>query len=204
MRVDGYIVDLVRGDLLIEVQTGSLSPLKRKLASLTRSHPVRLVIPIPQEKWIVRLPVESDAPQGTPARRKSPRRGCVEHLFKELVFMPGLMADDHFSLEVLLTREEEVRRFDEARARAWRRKGWVIHERHLLEVVDRRVFETPAELASLLPVALPDPFTVQQAAAALAQPAWLAHKMIYCLRATGTIEATGTQGRAITYRRTIA
>ena len=201
MRIDGYIIDLVRGDLLIEVQTGGLSPLKRKLASLTRLHPVRLVIPITEEKWIVRLPKEGDAPQGKPARRKSPRRGRVEHLFKELVFIPDLMANENLSLEVLLTREEEVRRFDEARARAWRRKGWVIHERHLLEVVDRRVFETPAELAGLLPDALPDPFTVQQAAAALAQPTWLAHKMIYCLRAMGTIEAAGKQGRAVAYRR---
>lgn len=201
MRIDGYIIDLVRGDLLIEVQTGGISPLKRKLAALTRSHPVRLVIPITEEKWIVRLPVESDAPQAAPARRKSPRRGCVEHLFKELVFVPGLMANENFSLEVLLTREEEVRRFDEARAKAWRRKGWVIQERRLLEVVDRKVFETPAELACLLPHALPDPFTVQQAAAALAQPTWLAHKMIYCLRALGTIEAAGKQGRAVAYRR---
>jgi hypothetical protein len=31
IRVDGYIIDLVRGDLLVEVQTGSFSPLKRKL-----------------------------------------------------------------------------------------------------------------------------------------------------------------------------
>ncbi len=201
MRIDGYIIDLVRGDLLIEVQTGGFSPLKRKLATLTRLHPVRLVLPITEEKWIVRLPKEGDAPEGKPARRKSPRRGRVEHLFKELVFIPGLMANDNFSLEVLLTREEEVRRFDEARARAWRRKGWVIHERHLLEVVDRRVFETPAELACLLPHALPDPFTVQQVAAALGQPAWLAHKMIYCLRAMDAIEAAGKLGRAVTYRR---
>ncbi len=201
VRVDGYIIDLVRGDLLIEVQTGGISPLKRKLASLTRHHPVRLVLPITEEKWIVRLPKEDDDPQGQPVRRKSPRRGRVEHLFKELVFIPGLVANENFSLEVLLTREEEVRRFDEARARAWRRKGWVIQERRLLEVVDRRVFETPAALAGLLPAGLPDPFTVQQAASALGQPTWLAHKMIYCLRALGAIEATGKQGRAVAYRR---
>lgn len=203
VRVDGYIIDLVRGDLLIEVQTGGISPLKRKLAALTRLHPVRLVIPIAQEKWIVRLPKEGDDPQGKPVRRKSPRRGQVEHLFKELVFIPGLMAQENFSLEVLLTREEEVRRFDEGRAKAWRRKGWVIEERRLLEVVDRRVFETPASLAALLPAALPDPFTVPQAAAALAQPAWLARKMVYCLRALDAIEAAGKQGRAVAYRRKI-
>lgn len=43
VRVDGYIIDLVRGDLLIEIQTGGFSPLKRKLAHLAQAHPVRLV-----------------------------------------------------------------------------------------------------------------------------------------------------------------
>lgn len=202
-RVDGYIIDLVRGDLLVEIQTGSASSLKRKLAALTRTHPVRLVVPVAREKWIVRLPKEGDPTGSRPARRKSPLRGRVEHLFRELVYIPGLICSGNFSLEVLLTREEEVRRFDEDRAGAWRRKGWVIHERRLLEVVDRTVFHTPPELAGLLPAELPDPFTAQQVAAALDQPAWLAQKMIYSLRAMGMIEAAGKRGRAMSYRRTI-
>lgn len=200
-RVDGYIIDLVRGDLLIEIQTGSFSPLKRKLAILTENHPVRLVIPIAQEKWIVRLPKEEEAARVNPTRRKSPLRGRVEHIFRELVYIPGLICRSNFSLEVLLIREEEVRRFDASKAKAWRRKGWVIHERRLLEVVERRVFETPDELAGLLPAALTDPFTVRQATAALGQPDWLVRKMVYCLRAMGMIESTGRRGRAIIYNR---
>jgi hypothetical protein len=41
--VDGFVVDLVRGDLLVEIQTGSFAPLRRKLELLTRKHRVRLV-----------------------------------------------------------------------------------------------------------------------------------------------------------------
>jgi hypothetical protein len=29
--VNGFVVDLVRGDLLVEIQTGSFAPLRRKL-----------------------------------------------------------------------------------------------------------------------------------------------------------------------------
>src|SRR5512144_110778 len=72
VRVDGYIIDLVRGDLLVEIQTGGFSPLKRKLARLVQSHPVRLVYPIAQEKWITRLPLEEG---GKSQQRKSPKRG---------------------------------------------------------------------------------------------------------------------------------
>lgn len=196
VRVDGYIIDLVRGDLLVEIQTGSFSPLKRKLARLAQSHPVRLVFPIAQEKWIVRLPLaEGQEPQ----RRKSPRRGRVEHVFAQLIYIPALLENENFSLEVLLIREEEVRRYESKKA--WRRKGWVTHERRLLEVVDRRVFQTPKDLARLLPENLPAFFTVREAAKAAGQPEWLARRMIYCLRAMGIIAAEGKRGNAILYTR---
>lgn len=192
--VDGYVIDLVRGDLLIEIQTGSFSPLKRKLAKLVEAHPVRLVFPIPQEKWILQM---AQAEDETPHRRRSPRRGRVEHLFTELVYIPFLMEHANFTLEILLTREEELRHFDAKKA--WRRKGWVKDDRRLVEVVDRRVFSTPEELAELLPPALDEAFTARELAKAMGQPVWLAHKMIYCLRKMRLIEQNGRKGRAYRY-----
>jgi hypothetical protein len=41
--VDGFVVDLVRSELLVEIHTGSFAPLRRKLEQLTRRHRVRLV-----------------------------------------------------------------------------------------------------------------------------------------------------------------
>lgn len=196
VRVDGYIIDLVRGDLLVEIQTGGFSPLKRKLARLAQNHAVRLVFPVAQEKWIVRLPVaESQEPQ----RRKSPKRGRVEQIFSQLVYIPALLENENFSLEVLLIREEEVRRFEHNKA--WRRKGWVTHERRLLQVVGSRVFHTPQDLAGLLPECLPSAFTVRDVARAASQPVWLAQKMVYCLKALGLITAQGKRGRAALYSR---
>lgn len=196
VRVDGYIIDLVRGDLLIEIQTGGFSPLKRKLAHLAQAHPVRLVFPVALEKWIIRLPIaESQKPQ----RRKSPKRGRVEQVFQQLVYIPGLLENENFSLEVLMIREEEVRRFE--RNKAWRRKGWVTHERRLLEVVDRCVFQNPGELACLLPENMAASFTVRDVSSATGQPDWLARKMVYCLKALGIIVAQGKRGRAVLYTR---
>ena len=45
--VDGYVVDLVRGNELIEIQTRNFAAIKRKLSQLLEEHPVRLVHPIP-------------------------------------------------------------------------------------------------------------------------------------------------------------
>ena len=44
VEVGGYVIDLVRGDLLVEFQTGGFAPLRRKLAALADEHRVRLVV----------------------------------------------------------------------------------------------------------------------------------------------------------------
>jgi len=198
VSVDGFTVDVVRGDLLIEIQTRNLSAIKRKLTTLTERHPVRLVYPIAQDKWIVRLSKNGKTALG---RRKSPKRGTLELVFEELVFIPQLLAHPNFSLEVLLIQEEEARRYDGTRN--WRRKGWGTHERRLLQVVDRRLFETPADMQALIPASLVEPFTTTQLAEAKDQPLWLAQKMAYCLREMGAITAVGKRGRGILYMATL-
>ena len=196
VKMDGYIIDLVRGEQLIEIQTGSFSPLKRKLAELAKHHAVRLVFPIAQEKWIIRLP-EDEREQ--PQRRKSPKRGQVEQVFKELVYIPSLIQNENFSLEVLLIREEELRHHEANKA--WRRKGWVTQERRLLEVLDRQVFQTSHDLARLLPSSLPGPFSARELAKAARQPDWLAYKMIYCFKIMGIVIPDGKRGRSQLYTR---
>src|SRR5262245_23712671 len=80
--VEGYIIDIVRGDLLIEIQTRNFSALKAKLLKLTAQSPVRLIYPITLQEWIVKLPTNGHE---TPSRRKSPKRGTLFHIFEELV-----------------------------------------------------------------------------------------------------------------------
>ena len=199
VQVDGFIIDIVRDALLIEIQTTSLASLKRKLSSLVKDHCVRLVYPIAREKWIVKLAEDGHS---TASRRKSPKRGKIEDLFGELVSFPKLLAHPNFSLEVLLIQEEEIRRYDGRKG--WRRRGWVIQERRLLQVVDQVRFSTPEDLGELLPLDLGEPFTTLDLARAIARPRRLAQRMAYCLREMGEIEAVGKQGNAILYVRSKA
>ncbi len=197
--VGEFIVDIVRGDLLVEIQSRNFSGIRRKLVELTARHPVRLVYPIAREKWIVKLAEDGHSQLG---RRKSPKRGMVEDVFSELVSFPNLLSNPNFSLEVLLIQEEEIRHHDPTRA--WRRRGWVTHERRLLEVVGRQLFETPADIARLLPSTLAEPFTTSDLAAAIRRPRRLAQRMAYCLREMGVIDPVGKQGNAILYQRSTA
>ena len=192
--VDGYVIDIRRGELLIEIQTGNFSALKKKISTLVSEHPVRLVYPIPREKWIIKI-LQGE---GETQRRKSPKRGSVEEVFKELVSFPELLAQPNFSLEVLLIQEEEIRRFDGRRR--WRRRGWVTEERRLLEVVGQQRFETPADVWALMPDELPTTFTTADLAKAMRKPRRLAQQATYCLRKMGVITSVGKQGRSVAYR----
>jgi hypothetical protein len=195
MKVDGYVIDLVRGDLLVEVQTSNFSAIKRKLVILLDSHPIRLVYPIPSERWILRLAADGVTVLG---RRKSPKHGQVREIFQELVRIPKLMQHPNLTLEVILMREEIVWREDGRGS--WRRKGRSIADRRLLEVMSRIVFTGPDDFRVLIPNTLPQVFTVRDLAKMSEQPRYLAGKMAYCLREMGVIELAGKHGRALAYR----
>lgn len=194
--VDGFYIDIRRDDLLVEVQTGSLNPIRDKLRRLAEEHRVRLVYPMARDKWLVKLP---EGGEGEPERRRSPKHCDVLNVFDELVSMPVLPADPNFSLEVLLIEEEEVRRREPGRA--WRRNGWVVCERRLVEVVERRLFRSPEEVAGLLPADLPQRFTTADIAEACGIRRRLAQRMAYCLRKMEAIERIGNKGRAYLYER---
>ena len=193
MAVDDFVIDIVRGERLIEIQTRNFGAMKRKLLHLVEKYHVHLIHPVAQEKWIVKL-----SPEGEPiSRRKSPKRGTTADLFRELVAIPHLMLHENFSLELLLIQEEETRYFDSTRG--WRRRGWLTQERHLLTVVASHTFHAPIDLLALLPPTLPATFTTAHIAEALSIPRGLAQKMAYCLKKMNMIESVGKDGRSILY-----
>jgi hypothetical protein len=194
VAVGRFVIDIVRDDLLIEIQTRNFASIKAKLTTLVHSHRVRLIYPIAQERWIVRSATDR---HGRVSRRRSPRRGRWEDLFRELVSIPQLLANRNFSLEVLLIKEEEARRFEGKRR--WRRGGWAIEARRLIEVLDRRVFQDLTDWRACLPAGL-ESFTARDLATATGTRGDLAQKMAYCLRMGNAIELVGKRGRAHLYR----
>ncbi len=189
--VDGYWIDVHSGNLLIEIQTRNFAALKPKLSDLLERHRVRLVHPIAQEKWIIKLPPQGDAPL---YRRRSPRHGSPLDVFFELVHIPNLLAHPNFSLEILLIQEEEIRRGDGRGS--WRRSGVSIVDRRLIGVIDRILLENPADMISFLPPRLAQPFSNQDLALALNISRRLAGKMTYCMQMLGVIIICGKRNRA--------
>ena len=194
--VEGFVIDLIRDDLLIEIQTRGFSGMRRKLDRLLDEHPIRLVHPIAAEKWIRKI----DDSGVEVSRKKSPKRGMVADVCAELVSFPSLLSHPNLTLEVLLVQEEEVRRPD---PQAWRRNGWGIAERRLVGILERIVFDSPEDLLTLLPGGLPDPFTTAHLAEGLGRSRHLAQEVAYCLREAGVLEVVGRSRDGIAYARPV-
>jgi hypothetical protein len=191
----GYVIDMVRGDLFIEIQTGGFSPLATKLAHLLEHHRVRLVVPIARTRCIVRMSEDG----ARLSQRRSTKHGRIEDIFARLVSIPSLIGHARFELELLEIAETERRVFQ--RGKAWRRRGWVVEGRDLVDVLERNLIRDPADLAALLPPSLPAQFTTADIERRSGIALSTAQQMVYCLRAVGALERVGKHGNAHVYRR---
>jgi len=194
--VGGYVADILRDGLCIEVQTGSFGALRAKLAALLETHRVLLVYPVATLKWVA---VYDAAGETLLRRRRSPRRGQPLELFAELVYLGELLAHPRLSYEVALVEMEEVRR-DDGRG-SWRRKGVSIDQRRLLRLVSTQRFVGPEGLAEVLLPELAEPFTNRQLAACLGVGRRLAGKVTYSLRQAGRLHTAGRAGRELLFAR---
>ena len=185
-RVENYIIDIVRNDLLIEIQTRNFSAIKGKLRSLISNYSVRLVYPIAERKWIVRV---SRSNGEMVSRRRSPKRGKLTDLFDELVWIPHLAGEDNFSMEVLMIDEEEIWCADGKGS--WRRRGVSIKDRKLLDVVERVRFVERGDFLRFLPSDLDQPFTNKSLAREIGVSVHQSRRITYCLKHMGAIREVG-------------
>ncbi len=195
--VDGFVVDVAGRDELVEIQTASFTSARRKLERLVETHRVVLVHPIPIENWLVVV----DADGVILRRRRSPRRGLALDLFDELVSIPGLIAHPNFRIELALTSEEEVRGPIPDGARYRYPRAWWRLDRRLVEVVETRRINAPADLLDLLPEGLPESFTTADIVAATGRSKRLAMRAVYCLERSGAIARLARRGRFMSYGR---
>jgi hypothetical protein len=194
-QVDGFVVDIVRDDLLIEIQTRNLAAIRRKLSALLERHSVRLVYPIAKEKWIVR---KTGSGKQVIGRRKSPKVGCLDDLFVELVSIPDLVRHDNFALQIVLIQEEEIRRADGRGS--WRRRGQSLHDRKLLQVLETVTFEGKQDFLRFLPDGLDQPFSNRHLAQHIGGSIRAARRMTYCLKKMGAIQEVGKNGNQLLFK----
>ena len=195
VKLNNYIIDLLRANLLIEVQTANFSARKEKLQVLLEKHPVRLVYPLPQKKWITHVTKY----QLFLNTRKSPKKGKLTDVFGELVMIPHMIGVENFSLEVLLIDEEEIR-CDNGKG-SCRRRGISIKDRKLLRINDRVLFQTKADYLKILPQNLNEVFTNKELAKLAKISPMTSRQITYCLKKSGFVRLIGKKGREMIFQK---
>ena len=195
VRLGNYIVDILRGDLIIEVQTKNFSVIRAKLETLIKNYKVRLVYPLPEQKRITHISKDNTVT----SQRKSPRKGRLTDLFRELVMIPQMIGEDNFSMEILFIDEEEVRCEDGKGS--WRRRGASIKDRKLMAVNDRVLFGKKTDFLKVLPNGLNRVFTNRELANLSKISIRTARQITYCLRKSGLIQITERKGRELAFQK---
>ena len=188
--VGRFVIDLVRADgELVEVQTGGFGPLAKKLDALLDEHRIRVVHPVAAERRIVRVDEHGELL----GARRSPKRATAVDVFDKLVAFPSLLTHPNLTIEVLLLREDHIRRPQPVTTRRRTRDPG---ERRLVAVIDRVVLRSAEDIVAALPALPHEPFTTRELAAVLRCSTLLAQRTLYCLRMTGIVEPAGKRGRA--------
>jgi hypothetical protein len=195
VKLGNYIIDILRGNQLIEVQTKNFSAIKEKLQTLTTNHQVRLVYPLVERRWITYITKDNIVIE----KRKSPRKGVLTDVFRELVMIPSIIGHVNFSLEILFIDEEEIRCADGKGS--WRRRGVSIKERKLLNVNNRVLFQNKADYLKVLPEDLNEVFTNRELAKVAKIPIRTAQQITYCLRKSGIIHTSEKRGNAYAFQK---
>ena len=193
-KVGNFVIDIVKDDLLIEIQISNFSAIKKQLEILLQNHKVKLVHPIIRDKWIVNFDTQLNR---VIRRRLSPIHCSYQEIFYELVRIPTIIPHPNFAIELVLVQIEEIR--TKNNLGNWRRKGWSIYDRKLIRVLERKQFKKPIDFLNFIPENLKTPFTNFELAHSLNKPLSLARKMSYCLKNMGMLHVVGKNRNTLVF-----
>lgn len=192
--VGPYVADVFGPEGIVEIQTRGFDRLREKLAYFLQAAPVTVVYPVAAIRWLVK--VQED---GTPGiRRKSPKRPGMWEILPELYRIKPLLGREGLQFCILLLEVEEFR-LERPEVKVGRKRT-TCYERMPVCLLDSLRLRCPEDFHRLIPEGLPEEFTVRD----FAEPTRLSRQKsqvaLNVLRAVGTVEVVGRQGRAYLYR----
>lgn len=186
---EGFVCDAIGpGGEAVEVQTGGFAALKNKIPVLAAKGKVRLIYPVIVNKTIEVYDTEGNLL----SRRKSPRKGTIWDLFRELIYAPALVGLPRLTIELALVDVCE-RRVNDGKG-SWRRKGVSIEDRSLELWRESVRLRNKTGWRRFLPVT--GEFTVKDLAKNAKIRPDLARKTLYVLNKAGFVEKLRKEGRS--------
>jgi len=159
---DGYIYDIVsKNGNVIEIQTRNLSKLFNKIQdTIKNGHNIKLVYPLVITK---RIKIYDE--DGTLlSNKKSPKKGNIYDIFKEITGLHPILLNPHFSLEIVEIKMTEERRKTSEPVQSKNKKrrykqNWLKTNKYLDEIINTSIFNTKEAYLKLLPPILREEFT---------------------------------------------
>ena len=193
----GFIADIFRDGEIIEIQTGSFYPMKKKIEFYLEKTNYRITVvhPLAAKKWVSWIDVESGA---VSKRRISPKRCVASDVLPELFWLSSYLSNDRLSFKLLFLEAEEYRLLD-----GWGNGGKRGSNRYKLvplELIDELGFYAHDFAKTLMPQGVKDEFSSKDFSS---HSKLKGRKLSYSLKLLcecGAIERGEKIGRSYVYR----
>ncbi len=147
--LEGYVADVYRDGHVYEIQTANFNTMRDKLRAFLPLYRVTIVYPVPATKWLRWIDEETGE---ITDRRKSPKKGTPQAVFRELYRIKMFLKDPNLSIRILLIDVEESRLLN-----GWsadRKKGSCRYDRIPVGLVEDIQMDCPEDYRMLVPVEL--------------------------------------------------
>lgn len=195
ISIGSYVADIFNGEEIIEIQTRNFYKMRGKLEAFLPAYPVRIVYPIPHDKWIIWINEETGE---LSPRRKSPLKGTAYRAFPELYRLRPFLLNERLRFSFPLIDMEEYRLLN-----GWsadRKKGSRRYDRIPLALFDELTIERREDYLQFLPFELPEEFTSADLAKTARIPKKTAGLVMNILAGLSIVVQTGKRGKSYLYR----
>jgi len=192
VKIGRYRIDVVNGQRLVEIQRSGLAAIRDKINVLLKDFEVDVVKPLIVRKRLIKF--DKGEAGKIVDQRWSPRRGSILDLFDELLYFTRVFPHPNLRLIAPLIEIEEHRYPGHGKRRRRRKGDFEVKDRFLSKIHGVETFQTAADLHRLMPANLPSPFDSAHLAAGLGIDRWIAQRIAYVLRHTGSAKLVGKKG----------
>lgn len=192
-----FVCDAVTDDGVFEIQTRAFNRLTNKLDALLNEGTVTVVYPMIWEKRLLTTELST----GEIKIRKSPLKGSVFELFRELYRIRGYIKHENFRLRVIKLNADEHRLKDSSLKRRRGEKRYLKTERIPTALISDTTYSSPSDYASFLPDGLPEVFGTKELSAFSGLRRNECSIVLRVLTEIGVLERVGKKGNAYLYRR---
>ena len=197
VKVGTYFADILSGNMITEIQTGSFRPLREKIAYYLENTPydITVVRPLPYVKTVCTVERESGE---LLSRKKSTRRTRPRDVLRDWYYLAEFLSNPRFTLRFLLLEEDEYR-MTKKKTRRWGKES-ELYERIPTALLDEELYEYQSDYLKFLPEDMPAEFTAAEYGKRAKLHGYAIYSALKLLEAVGLVEKGEKQGRSYIYR----